>query len=177
MRRESPAHNSLATWGLSGEGEYSLGNEPVPYWRGVSRSIDAHGEPRDLEVRRWSWLVGETAASDSEVLDLAESFANPPRLEILEGGRVDLPAYVPERRALRILVEGSRVRLRLTPQRILVNPIFELVDAPPDLANIEIDGVPLEPDEFAWSSEVLWMQRIISGAAELSLEFRAIDER
>jgi hypothetical protein len=166
----SPAHNSLATWGLNGEGTYSLGNDPQPYWRGVTTIVDAHGTSREMEIRRWVWLIGDTAAPDEELLGWASSFATPPSLAIA-GGRVDLPSYLPERRALRILVEAPELRIRLIPSGTTVNPVFELVDAPPGPVSVTVDGSAIAADDQAWDGGVLWLRLTVTDPTEIVVGF------
>ena len=82
-----------------------------------------------MKVETWAWLIGMTDANDDVLLQIAQSFAQPPSLE-LSGAKQDSESYVSERRALRIVEENKTVAIMIKPDRWCVNPVFELQNAP-----------------------------------------------
>lgn len=163
----TPAHTSVVTWGISAP------NDPQPRPSTVSRArgVDALGRPRVQEIRRWSWLIGQTDDTDDEVVRRAISFEHPPAVE-LEGAGLDLPSYAGERRAIRLIAESSRVRVRLSPTNSSVNPVLEIADAPAEIRRVSLDGEPLDPSRFRWSAGVLWLDIAFGPeGVELVIEF------
>jgi hypothetical protein len=156
----SPAHTSLMTWGLSGEGKYSLGNNPEPLSTSTLQMLDTLGRSREMMIRKWAWLIGKSDATDDGLLDWAHSFSSPPTLEI-DGARVDFPSYSPERRAMRLIVESQSIEINLKPAVCSVNPVFELDQARKELASVTIDGKPLSAGAYAWDGTTLWTKAII----------------
>src|SRR4051812_4282110 len=123
-----------------------------------------------MTVRRWAWLIGMTDADDESLVRWAQSYARPPSLEP-SGASLDLDAYVPERRALRLRVQAPSVTIKLRPEPVCVNPVFELEGAPKGNLTVVLDGRGLASDSFAWDGHVLWLDATMTGPTELKLRF------
>jgi hypothetical protein len=163
----SPAHNSLMTWGL-----WSMGNRPTPVSTSELPVLDALGRSRTMATRRWAWLIAKTEAPDELLLQWAQSYSDPPALEV-RGARIDVPSYSPERRAIRLVVESPIVEIKLKSVARTVNPVFELDHAPKELASVTIDGKPLPAEAHAWDGVTLWMKASLdTREANISLRFR-----
>jgi hypothetical protein len=168
---DTPAHNSLMTWGLSGEGQYSIGNNPKPLSTGTAQSVDTLGRSRELMTRRWAWLIGKTDAPDETVLAWAQSYASPPAIEVT-GARVDFPTYSPERRALRVVAESPEIEIRVKPVAQTMNPVFEIAAAPGELLGVTIDRKPSAAASYAWDGATLWVKAGIDAkGATIRLRF------
>jgi hypothetical protein len=157
----SPAHNSLMTWAF---------NQPTPISVATLEMMDALGQAKPMTVRRWAWLIGMTEASDARVLDWARSFAKPPSLK-LEGARLDIDSYIPHRRAMRLVVEQKTVTVVITPSVRCVNPVFELLHAPKDLVRIQLADRSLQPKDYAWDGQTLWLNSSLDDPVRLQLDF------
>jgi len=167
----TPAHSSLMTWGLTGEGKYSLGNNPEPLSTRTLQMLDTLGRSRELMIRRWSWLVAKSDATDDALLGWAQSFSAPPALEVT-GARIDFPSYSPERRAIRLVAESPSVEILMKPKERTINPVFELALAPKDLLSVGIDGRALASDAYAWDGATLWVKASVGDTgAKISLRF------
>jgi hypothetical protein len=129
-----------------------------------------------MTVQRWAWLIGMTDAGDGQLLDWARSYAAPPSVAV-RGGRLDSPAYAPERRAIRLIVEGDEVVIRLQPSPCCVNPVFELDGDGPSpqrrqprrLRSVTLGGRVLASDEYAWDGRVLWLSGRIAGPTDIAV--------
>jgi hypothetical protein len=143
---------------------------PEPLSVAHHATIDALGRSRAMTTRRWAWLIGMTGADDETLLRWARSYARPPSIEAI-GARLDPAAYVPERRALRLHVLGPSVTIRLKPEPVCVNPVFELDGAPRGGLTIRRDGRSLKEDSYAWDGHVLWLDATIRSPAEMTLSF------
>ncbi|MEW5976499.1 MAG: hypothetical protein AB1898_11920 [Acidobacteriota bacterium] len=157
----SPSHNSIMTFGM---------NNHTPALSASIQTHDTLGHARTMDLRRWYWLIGLTDASDQRLLDWAQSFRNPPSLEV-KGGRLDLHSYVAERRAMRVVTEQPVLQITITPSVRLINPVFEFVDAPKALAKISLEGRTLQPKEYAWDGATLWVSADIDSPKTLRVEF------
>ena len=113
--------------------------EPKPLSRGEVQMIDTLGHSQSMTLQRWAWLIGKTSAPDDVLLEWAQSFSNPPSLE-LAGARIGFPSYSPERRAIRLVVESPSIDIKLKPVAHTVNPVFELDHAPKNLSSVTLDG-------------------------------------
>jgi hypothetical protein len=163
----SPAHISTFCWGL-----WSGGNQPNPLHSGISESIDAHGNARQILTQRWSWLIAKTDAPDDELLKWAHSYTAPPSIE-LQGARLGFPSYSTERRAMRLIAEDATIRLKLTPEVYTMNPVFEIDGAPGKLVSVNVNSHRLDPDAYAWDGHALWMRASIDrSGAVIDLQFR-----
>jgi hypothetical protein len=154
------AHNSLMTWGFD--------KHPAPLNDDMIDSIDTLGKKRPMRRRTWAWLIGMTDASDEQLIDWAQSFAQPASLEV-EGGR--FVGYAPERRAHSIKVESSLVRIEIKPAACCLNPVFELEGTAGALSGVVLGGQPLETDRYAWDGRVLWLDARIKESALLEIRF------
>ena len=112
----SPSHNSVITWAHS---------RPASLSRANIVTLDTLGHSRLMTLERWAWLIAMTDASDSQLLEWARSFPQPPSVEIT-GGRLDFDSYVPERRAICLTVDSPTVSMTIQPTVTCVNPVFEL---------------------------------------------------
>ena len=74
-----------------------------------------------MTVERWAWLIAMSDAPDAQLLDWAGSFSSPPSVEV-SGGRLDFDSYVPERRAIRLIVDNATVSMAIQPNVTCVNP-------------------------------------------------------
>lgn len=158
----TPAHNSFMTWGFN--------RDPRPLRSAEFVSLGATGRPRQMEQRRWVWMIGMTDESGEALLARAKSFAHPPAVE-LRGARLNAEAYAPERRAIGLTAEEGEVRIAIRPEFPCVNPVFEIGGAPGPLAEIALDGRPLEGNEYAWDGRTLWIGIAIRESAVLRLRF------
>jgi hypothetical protein len=164
----SPAHNSLLTWGMN--------NDPPPLSRCGLQTLDTLGRSREMISERWAWLIAMTGASDAELLDWARSFSAPPSVQV-EGAQLEFDAYAPERRAIRLDVTGKTVLVRLTPTEptvnpLTVNPVFELRNAPGELATVRLDAELLPTTGYAWDGSVLWVKAKVTKPVSFKLSFK-----
>lgn len=158
----SPSHNSIMTSGM---------NNHTPAFSATIQTHDTLGRARTMSLQRWYWLIGLTDASDQRLLDWAQSFRTPPSLE-LEGARLDLDSYVPERRAIRLIVEKPKLQITLKPSVRCVNPVFELLGAPKALTSVALGNRVLAPKEYAWDGQTLWINADVTDPSLLRLEFQ-----
>ncbi|MBI4164652.1 MAG: hypothetical protein HY508_02840 [Acidobacteria bacterium] len=125
-----------------------------------------------MTTERRAWLIAKTDAPDEALLDWAQSFSSPPSLEVT-GGHINFPSYGPERRAIRLVAESPSMEINLKPVVCTVNPVFELDQAPKQLASVMIDGRPLAADAYAWDGATLWVKATIGASgATIGLPFR-----
>ena len=124
-----------------------------------------------MTLQRWYWLIGLTETSDQRLLEWAQSFRNPPSLE-LQGARLDFDSTVPERRAMRLIVENPSVRVTLKPSVRCVNPVFELLQAPKNLVTVSLGDRLMKPTEYAWDGKTLWLDANLDETTTLHLEFK-----
>jgi len=157
----SPSHNSIMTWGM---------NNHTPAFSTTLQTHDTLGRLKTMDQRRWYWLIGLTEAPDQRLLEWAQSFKSPPSLD-LEGARLDLDSHVPERRAIRLIVDGPTVSITLKPSVRCVNPVFELLKAPKALRSVTVAGRVLKPKEYAWDGQTLWLGLDLDTTTTLKLEF------
>ena len=158
----SPSHNSIMTWGM---------NNHTPAFSATLQTQDTLGQAKTMTLQRWYWLIGLTDTSDQRLIEWAQSFRNPPSLE-LDGARLDFDSTVPERRAMRLIVENSKVRVTLKPSFRCVNPVFELLQAPKNLVAVSLGNRMMKPTEYAWDGKTLWLDANIGETTTLYLEFR-----
>ncbi len=158
----TPCHNSVMSWG---------GCRPRPIRTAGFVTLDTLGRSRPMVQRQWAWLIGMTDEPDPPLLDRARSFAAPPSLE-LEGARLDLNPYAPERRAIRLTAAGSEITLTIKPGVPCVNPVFEWTEPREGAIDVALDGRPVAGERFAWDGRVLWLNVTIARAAKLSVRFQ-----
>lgn len=157
----SPSHTSLMSWARA---------RPRPNSRSWAEDLDTLGRSKPMTVETWLWLIGMSDASDDLVLERARSFMHPPSVEV-EGGRLDFESYVPARRAIRLTVDGSKVSVTLKPTVTCVNPAFELRGQRGDLVSVMLAGKRLEPRDYAWDGQTLWLGVKVSQSSQLRLDF------
>lgn len=159
----TPAHNSVIGWGL---------NRQTPLSSFNLHSIDTLGQSKLMNVQRWVWLIGANEDSDERLLDWASSFGKPPSVEV-KGARLDPQSYSTERRAIRIIVDEKTVELVLKPALRCVNPVFELLKAPPVVTSVRLADRVLASHEYAWDGKTLWLNATLREATPLRIEFAA----
>jgi hypothetical protein len=164
----TPTHNSVMSW---------AGSRPAPIRTENLNTLDTLGRSRPMTLRTWAWLIGMSDAADRALLDRARSFATPPSIASLRGTRLEFDAYVPERRAIRLVVEGRDVAITIEPGPPCVNPVFELDRAPEGSIRVMLGGQSLDPRRFAWDGRTLWLDAIIEKSTELRVAFGAADSR
>lgn len=157
-----PSSNCSMTWAT---------NRPKPIRSTVLETKDAFGTLKTMKEETWAWLIGMSDANDEELLQIAESFANPPALEIA-GAKQDKEPYVSERRAMRLVVEKNKVTIMIKPGRCCVNPVFELLNAPKDLLKVKLGDRILPTDKYAWDGHSLWLNATIDKSEILDLQFK-----
>jgi hypothetical protein len=160
----SPCHNSVMSW---------AGALPRPLQTAEHFSIDTLGRSRPMITRQWAWLIGMSDAGDERLLQWARSFSRPPTLKV-QGAQFDLESYAAERRALRLRVQDQSVNIRLTPEPVCVNPVFELLAAPKGELTIKLNGRKVDLDRYAWDGQVLWLNGTIDAPTELKIEFPSV---
>jgi hypothetical protein len=157
----TPCHNSIMSW---------CKNRPTPLREARFETVDALGRSKLMQVQTWAWLIGMSDESDERLLQWARSFSSPPSLS-LQGAQLDPQPYVPERRAMRLVVTERTVTIGLRPAVVCVNPVFELVQAPKSLRRVELDARPLAAKDYAWDGKTLWLAATIDRPASLRLVF------
>ncbi len=157
----NPGHNSLMTWAF---------DRPAPIRTARIEALDARGQSRSVSEQRWAWLIGMTDESDQRLLEWARSFTRPPFVG-LTGARLEFDSYVPERRAIRLVIEDETVAITINPTVRSVNPVFELIGAPGALAGLSLGDRALQPQEYAWDGKTLWLKANIDQPQVLRLQF------
>ncbi len=158
----TPAHNSVMTWGFQ--------KRPEPIRTASLETLDALGRPKRMSLWRWAWLIGMTDASDKRLLEWAHSYTHPPGLDV-HGARLQIDAYVPEKRAICLIVEDTTVAITIKPQVTCVNPVFEFLGAPETLLGAALSGRSLQCGEYAWDGQTLWLNARIERPETLTLQF------
>jgi hypothetical protein len=157
----SPCHNSVMSFARS---------RPKPLRTAQVETLDTLGRSKPMIVQTWVWLIGRSDAGDARLLDWARSFSKPPALEV-QGARVEAESYIPERRAMRLVVEEPTVSIKIKPATPCVHPVFELQAAPKTLARVELAGRVLDAKDYAWDGQTLWINATLAQEAELRLAF------
>jgi len=157
----TPSHNSMMTWGM--------GNRPEPISSSESLSLDALGRSKNMLVQRWAWLIGMTSEDDHELLARAASFGTPASLQV-KGGRLDLAAYVRERRAYRVIAESPDLEIAIHPTVAVINPVFEIDSPMKKVRSIALNGQSLRAEDYAWDGGTLWIRNRIEKPITLSVQ-------
>lgn len=155
----TPAHNSVMSWARA---------RPAPV---SAVTVDAHdtlGQSKRMKVEQWVWLIGMSNRTDERLLAWARSFAHPPSLEI-DGARLD--SYRPQCRASRLVLQQKTVTITIKPTVRCVNPVFELMGAPKAPLRAKWADRPLDPTEYAWDGQTLWLSANVDVPTLLRLEF------
>ncbi len=158
----TPSHNSVVSWGLDNQ---------TPCYSSTIRTLDTLGHSKRMVAQRYVWLIGMTDAPDSRVLEWAQSFKNPPSLELKGAHLEPESSYVSERRAIRIIVDDSVVTIALKPTVRCINPVFELRGAPKNLRSVKAGARSLAAKEYAWDGHTLWIDGNFDEVTALTLEF------
>jgi len=156
---ETPAHNSSIHDG-----------NPEPLRTETVEAPSDSGRTGALERRTWVWLVGMTDAGDDELRHWAQSFAQPPKIE-LQGATPAAQPYAIERRALCLTVDKKTIEVAITPSGWCVNPVLELTGAPQTLRAVQQDGGALDPDQYRWDGGTLWLNVSLDRPTTFRLEF------
>lgn len=157
----SPSHNSIMSWAR---------DRPKPIRSDTLETKDTLGKLKKMKVQTWTWLIGMTDAEDDVLLQAAQSFAQPPSLE-LTGARLDSEPYASERRALRLVIENKNVAITIKPAVWCVNPVFELRSAPKKLLKVKLGDQTLTRNQYAWDGQTLWLNAKINQPKILELGF------
>jgi hypothetical protein len=157
----SPCHNSVMSFARS---------RPKPLRTAQIETLDTLGRSKPMIVQTWVWLIGMSDASDARLVDWARSFSKPPALEV-QGARVEAESYIPERRAMRLVVEEPVVSIKIKPATPCVHPVFELQAAPKKLARVELAGRVLGVKDYAWDGQTLWLNATVTQDSALQLVF------
>lgn len=157
----TPCHNSVMSWARS---------RPKPLRSAQVETLDTLGRSKPMLVQTWAWLIGMSDADDARLLAWARSFAHPPSLE-LQGARLEAESYLPERRAMRLVVEAPRIGMTIKPAPPCVNPVFELAGAPGALMSVRLGGRALGAKDYAWDGKTLWINATLMRDTRVQLEF------
>ncbi len=157
----TPCHNSLMSW---------ASKRPIPLNSGLTKTIDSMGRSRNMVLERWAWLIGMTDVDDDRLIEWANSYANPPNLEV-KGASIELSSYSMERRALRLSVDQPTVSITIKPTVRCVNPVFELSNAPGNLINTSLNNKVVNSKHYAWDGQTLWLKADIDSPTVLTLNF------
>jgi hypothetical protein len=158
----TPCHNSVMSW---------AGTRPTPLSAENRVTLDTLGRSRPMVVRRWTWLIGMCNEPDDRLRQRAKSFATPPSIESLRGGRHEFDGYVPERRAIRLAVDSPEVAMTIRPSVPCINPVFELDRVPAGKIRVMLSGRTLNPGEYAWDGRTLWLDATINNPTDLRVTF------
>lgn len=168
----SPAHNSVAGWFTRDPDTGKRDWEVKPLTIGEWLMPDSRGQVRVVNLLRFAWMIAHTEVSDEALRDWGRSFSVPPAVEV-EGARLDIPSYSPERRALRLVAERTDIAIKLKPTERTVNPVFEIDRVSRQLANVTLDGEILPATAYAWDGAVLWIKASIGAeGATLGVQFQ-----
>ncbi|MHB0961000.1 MAG: hypothetical protein ACYC0X_22595 [Pirellulaceae bacterium] len=173
----TPSHVSLMSWAFQ---------RPDPIQDGRHAILDALGRSRLMEVRQWAWLIGMTDDDDESLRARARSFAQPPSSTV-KGAQLAFEPWVTGRRAICIEcpplphnradanLSGntgqSEIELELQPHPVLVDPVFEIDNAPGELTEVIVNGRSLAGQEYRWDGDVLWIKGTWSDRVKLALRF------
>ena len=157
----TPAANSVMSWAQQ---------RPEPLRDASLQTLDSLGRSRPMRVQTWAWLIGMTDAPDARLLEWARSFSAPPSVSNLKGARLAAKPYVPERRAIGLQAEATRIELTLTPGKVCVNPVLEISEWSGKSVAVWIGGRRLAPKDYAWDGRVLWIEVTFSKATHMRIE-------
>ncbi|MCU0959107.1 MAG: hypothetical protein MUF48_03300 [Pirellulaceae bacterium] len=157
----TPCHNSVMSWARS---------RPTPLRTAQLETLDTLGRSQPMVVQTWAWLIGTSDADDQRLVEWARSFAQPPALDV-QGARLEAESYIPERRAIRLVVESPTVTIIVKPATACVHPVFELTAAPRTLKQLELGGRPLAAKQYAWDGHTLWLNCTLREETALRLTF------
>ncbi|MBN2294165.1 MAG: hypothetical protein JXM70_17190 [Pirellulales bacterium] len=157
----TPCHCSVMSWARS---------RPEPLRTARVQTIDTLGSSKPMLLQTWTWLIGMSRADDGRLLEWARSYANPPSLE-LQAARLEAPSYLPERRAIHLVVEGKTVTIKIKPQTVCVNPVFELDGSQGKLKEAYLNNIALGPKQYAWDGKTFWLDTTLTKEATLRLQF------
>jgi hypothetical protein len=159
--RVSPSTNCLMTFAAE---------KPKPVRNATVTTKDGLGQMKPMRVETFAWLIGTSAAGDEALLHWAQSFSQPPVLE-LQGARLETESYASERRALRLQVENKNVAITIRPAGRCVNPVFELQGAPKTLVSVTLGDKILDDKQYAWDGRTLWISANLAQPTSLRLLF------
>jgi hypothetical protein len=157
----TPSHNSVMSW---------VRQRPPALQTTTMPALDTLGESKPMKVEQWVWMIGLTDQADEEVLERARSFNSPPSVA-LKGARLDFESFAPQRRAIRLVVEESQITVTLKPTVPCIDPVFELLKAPSLLSEVRLGEQVLNPGDYAWDGQTLWLKARIHEPTDLHLNF------
>ncbi|MBM0108905.1 hypothetical protein JM946_29605 [Steroidobacter sp. S1-65] len=169
----SPTHSAIAGWIPFDPQKEEKRWEVAPLVEGKWAMANCTSSPQPCVLSRFAWMIGHTDLPDQELIRMGRSFTRPPAIDVF-GGRVAVPSYSIERRALRIVAEQPRLTIRLRPTVPLINPVFEIEEAPTGpLEFVFVNEVQLSPTEYAWDGKTLWLNRNIEPPhLDITLSFK-----
>jgi hypothetical protein len=166
----SPAHNSFISTGLTATEDNP---HPTPIRRERLWMRDGLGHLNPMRRDTFVYLVGMTAASDDDLRHWAQSFTQPPEIQV-QGAELDADSYyAQDRRALCMTMQGVHkpVEITLTPAGWTVNPVFEIKNAPKTLRGVRLNNQVLDAGQYRWDGSTLWLSANLSQPTALQLDF------
>ena len=157
----TPSHNSVMSW---------ASQQPLPLAESRLTTLDTLGRTKPMRRQTWAWLIGLTSASDERLREWASSFSQPPALE-LSGARLGVESYSLERRAIGLVAESRQIRVKLKPENVCVNPVFEIAHASSKLVTVTIEDTVLPEDKWSWDGRTLWLDATVRGSTTLQFQF------
>lgn len=168
----SPGTSCLATTGFTAVPRMA-DRSPTPIRSERLWTRDALGQRKLMRRETYTWLIGMTDAGDDQLRGWAQSFAQPPTLEV-QGAKLDANSYyAQDRRALCLTLEGDRknVEIKIAPAGRCVSPVFELKGAPKTLTAVRLGDQTVDPKQYAWDGQTLWINANLSQPTTLRLDF------
>ncbi len=136
---------------------------------------DGFGQLNLMRRDVYVYLIGMTDATDGELRQRAQSFAQPPAIQV-QGAEVDGNSYyAQDRQALCLKMNGANrtVEITISPNVRCVNPVFEIKNAPKTLRAVRLNDQEMDTARYRWDGKTLWLDVTLSQPAELQLDFVA----
>ena len=157
----TPSHNSVMSW---------ASQQPLPLAESRLTTLDTLGKTKPMRRQTWAWLIGLSKAPDERLREWASSFSQPPALE-LSGARLGVESYSLERRAIGLVAESRQIRVKLKPENVCVNPVFEIAHATSKLMKVTVDDMVLPESKWSWDGRTLWLEATVRGPTTLQFQF------
>lgn len=168
-----PSHNSLAVWIPLDPDSGKLRFEMAPVQQSRWEMPGCAARKRLCTLNKFVWMIGNTELPDRDVIEIATSFLGVPDIQVVRGGHPAIPAYIPGRRALRVIAESPSLDLELNSEAAIVAPVIEIEGAPKELTSVALDGQVVSPKSYRWDGSTLWIgEKIPSGKRKLAIQFR-----
>lgn len=142
----TPSHNSLMSWAMQ---------QPKPLIESQLFTLDTLGRSKPMRRQTWAWLIGMSSDTDARLLEWAKSYAQPPSLE-LAGAELAKESYSLERRTIGLVAHGPDIAIKLTPQKVCVNPVFEIETSHVKVLEVRLNDSPIPQSDWAWDGKTLW---------------------